>query len=313
MTSPEGRLSSRVIKGKAFELGFDLCGIAPAHPLNEHKKSLKNWCHSGMNGTMSYLEKEMDKRTNPELLFPGAKSIIVTGLSYYSEKKQGGNGVPVISRYAYGADYHDVIIKKLNRILDFIRSYDLSVEGKSFVDTAPVLEKAWAREAGLGWRGRHSIIINNTIGSFFFIGVIIVNIGLDYDKPFTGDHCGECRLCIDSCPTGAINSDRTIDARKCIANLTIENRDPVAETLAEKMDGRIYGCDRCQEVCPWNRNAVPHRVPEFNISGELASLSREEWISMSAKRYNALFRKSAIRRKKYESFKKNILTLSKFS
>ncbi len=311
MTSQPGNLSP-LIKEKAFEIGFDLCGIAPSHPLKEHKLILENWCQAGMNGTMSYLAKNIEKRTDPRLLFPGAKSVIVTGLNYYTERRQGGDGVPVISRYVYGDDYHDVIIIRLNQILGFIKEQVPGADGKAFVDSAPVLEKAWAREAGLGWPGRHSIIINKNIGSFFFIGVIIVNISLEYDKPFTDEYCNECRLCIDACPTGAINADRTIDARKCIANLTIENREPVPEAFAEKMEGRIFGCDICQEVCPWNRYAKAHKINEFEISRELASLSGKEWLSLSSGRYDTIFRKSAVKRKNYKTFMKNVRTISGF-
>jgi epoxyqueuosine reductase len=298
-------LSAR-IKGKAFEIGFDLCGIAHSHPLLEHENVLKKWCSSGMNGDMSYLGNNIEKRIDPALLFKGAKSVIVTGLNYFTQKKQGGNRVPVISRYAYGANYHDVIKKKLDKILVFIKDIEPGANGKSFVDSAPILEKAWAKEAGLGWPGRHSILINRNIGSFFFIGVIVVDIDLEYDKPITGDYCGECSQCIDLCPTAAINEDRTIDVRKCIAYLTIENRDPVPEDLAQKIEGRVFGCDKCQEVCPWNRVAKPHKIPEFEISAELSSLSREDWLTLSVKRFNSLFRKSAIKRGKYEQLMRNI-------
>jgi epoxyqueuosine reductase len=188
--------TSTLIKEYASEVGFDLCGFAPAKALEEHRSVLTKWLMAGMNGDMEYLGQNIDKRIDPRILFPGAKSLIVTGLNYYSEKKQGGNGVPVISRYAYGDNYHDVIKKKLNVILGYLKTIHPEATGRSFVDSAPILEKAWGREAGLGWPGKNSILINNKIGSFFFLGVIITNIELEYDHPVAEDKCGTCKLCI---------------------------------------------------------------------------------------------------------------------
>ncbi len=189
------------IKQKAIDLGFDLCGIAPSRPLMERENVLRDWCAKGMNGDMGYLARNIEKRIDPESLVPGAKSVIVTGLNYYTDNKQEEPGVPVISRYAYGINYHDVITKKLEMILEFIRDLRPGADGRCLVDSGPLLEKAWAVEAGLGWQGRHSIVINSKIGSFFFIGTIILNIELDYDGPFEKNRCGNCRICIDQCPT----------------------------------------------------------------------------------------------------------------
>jgi epoxyqueuosine reductase len=302
---------SLLIKERAFALGFDLCGIAPSRPLEDHEPILRNWCSSGMNGDMGYLGKRIEKRINPGLLFAGAKSVIVTGLNYYSEKKQGGNGIPVISRYAYGNNYHDVILDKLNKLLEFIIHIRPESAGKAFVDSAPIIEKAWAREAGLGWPGRHSILINNKLGSFFFLGVIIINLDLDYDKPFSEDHCGSCRFCIDSCPTGAINENRTIDVRKCIAYLTIEAKNPAPEELALKMEGRVFGCDKCQEVCPWNARAMPNKIPEFQLSAKLKKMTSEDWTNLSGYQFDRLFKKSAIGRRTYERFIQNVTIVTK--
>ncbi len=297
---------TNLIKEESSELGFDLCGIAPVRKLEEYKNILRDWCEAGMNGEMAYLGRNIEKRIDPDLLFPGAKSVIVTGINYYTERKQGGNGVPVISRYAYGSDYHDVIMNKLGRLLDFISSQNTIVNGKAFVDSAPLLEKAWAREAGLGWSGRHSVMINNKAGSFFFIGVLLVDIKLEYDKPFFDDNCGECRLCIESCPTNAINENRTIDARRCISYLTIENRGPVPEELKGKMEGRVFGCDICQDVCPWNKNAKPHNIHEFKISSELENMTREDWISLTPVRFNSLFCNSPVKRAKYDGINEKL-------
>ena len=311
MTNSSDKTLSVLIKEKAYELGFDLCGIAYSKILKEHEPVLKNWCISGMNGDMNYLCQSTKKRINPGLLVPGAKSVIVTGLNYYTDKKQGGDHIPIISRYAYGINYHDVIKEKLNKILDYIKSIRPEAEGKSFVDSAPVLEKAWAREAGLGWPGRHSILINNKIGSFFFIGVIILSIDLDYDEPFSEDLCGTCRLCIESCPSKAINEDCTIDVRRCIAYLTIESKCPVPEELALKMEGRVFGCDKCQEVCPWNRFAQQHKNQEFELPGEIEMMTADDWINLTREQFNRLFKNSAIARRKYNRFMRNVTNVTK--
>jgi epoxyqueuosine reductase len=297
---------SVLIKEKAAELGFDLCGIAASRPLMERGKILADWCSSGMNGEMSYLARDIDKRINPESLVSDAKSLVVTGLSYNTDKMQLEPGVPVISRYAYGHEYQDVIKKKLFKLLAFIKTIDPDAEGRPFADTGPLLEKGWACEAGLGWQGKHSVVINKEIGSFFFIGALVLNLQLDYDNPHKAEHCGKCRQCIEMCPTGAINEDRTIDARKCIANVTIENRGPIPAEMIPKIGKRVYGCDRCQEVCPWNRDVRQHHVPEFELSDEIRGMNTEEWLSLSGERFRRLFRHSAIARKKYDRFMKNV-------
>lgn len=302
---------SVLIKEKAGDLGFDLCGITAARPLAEREVILRNWCEAGMNAGMTYLARDIEKRINPEFLVERAKSLIVTGINYYTDKRQKEPGVPVLSRYAYGESYQDVIKGKLNTLLTFIKSVEPEADGRPFSDSAPLLEKAWAEEAGLGWQGKHSIVINKKIGSFFFIGILILNIDLEYDDPVAGDYCGTCRLCIDHCPTGAINEDHTIDARKCIANLTIENRGPIPEEIVPSLEGRIYGCDRCQEVCPWNKNALPHNVPEFEIAPELEQLTSHEWNNLSREQFKKLFKKSPVGRKKYETFMENIAIVTK--
>jgi epoxyqueuosine reductase len=302
---------SRLIKEKAFELGFDLCGIAPSKSLKERGIILKNWCSDGMNGGMSYLSKDIEKRIDPAYLVPGAKSLIVTGLSYYTDNLQREPGVPILSRYAYGESYHSVIKRKLDKLYSFIKTTDPETEGRSFVDSAPLLEKAWAVESGLGWQGRHTIVINKEIGSFFFIGTLILNIKLDYDRPVAEDYCGNCRSCIDLCPTGAINENRTIDARKCIANLTIENRGPIPEEIIPKIGGRVYGCDRCQEVCPWNKHAKQHKTPEFNMPEEIEMMAKEDWKNLSREDFKRLFKGSALERRKYDPFMRNVTDVTK--
>ena len=312
MTTSADKTLSLLIKEKAYNLGFDLCGIAPSRSLKERENVLRNWCSSGMNGEMNYLAKDIERRINPEFLVPEAKSLIVTGLSYFTDKRQTESGVPVLSRYAFGKNYHDVIKGKLDRLLASIKSLKSETKGRPFVDSAPLLEKAWAREAGLGWQGRHSIVINKKIGSFFFIGILIVNIELDYDEPFTGEYCSECRLCIDLCPTEAINENHTIDARKCIANVTIENRGPISEEMIPKLEGRVYGCDTCQEVCSWNKVAIPNKNPEFDLPDEIRMMTREDWVNLSRDQFKRLFKGSAIERKKYGPFMRNVTNVTKF-
>lgn len=301
---------TKLVKGKSKELGLDICGIAPAKVMDINKGVLKSWCEAGMNGKMSYLGRNTDKRADPSLHLPGVKSIVVTGMSYNSGKHQKAPGVPIVSRYAYGRRYQDVISSKLEALLVFINKY-LPAEGKIVVDSAPFFEKAWAVEAGLGWQGKHSIIINREIGSFFFLGILMLDIELEYDAPEKADHCGTCRFCIDKCPTGAINGNRTIDTRKCISNLTIENREPVDESLAPLIGKRVYGCDICQEVCPWNRKATTINHPEYSISRELAEMTPDEWLSLTEERYDSLFQNSPVGRVKYKTFLSNIRLVMK--
>ena len=302
---------SELIKQKAAALGFDLCGIAKARVLSEAELVLRRWCDTGMNDKMGYLSRDIDKRVNPASLFPDARSVVVTGTGYFTEPKQEAPGVPLISRYAYGRKYQDVITGKLEELLGYIKAVDQDADGKAVCDSAPFLEKRWAVEAGLGWQGRHSIVINREIGSFFFIGILILNLELEYDKPVTKGYCGECRLCIDQCPTSAINDDYTIDARKCISNLTIENRNPVPEEFIPLLEGRIYACDKCQEVCPWNKGASQHKHPEFEISSELAGMTREEWAGLTAEKFKKLFSESPVGRVKFERFRTNLQAILK--
>ncbi len=300
---------TELIRNKAGETGFELCGFAPVSILHENGEILKKWCDAGMNAGMEYMAGNIDKRINPETLLPGARSVIVTGLNYFTERKQGGGDVPVISIYAYGKDYHEVIIKKLGQIADEISALRSGAVSKSYVDSAPVLEKAWAARAGLGWQGKHSVLINNKIGSFFFLGVILTTAELEYDSA-AEDRCGSCTLCIDGCPVDAINDNRTIDARKCIAYLTIDNKAPVEKENIEKLGGRIVGCDRCQEVCPWNKIAVPHNHPEFEISDEFRNMTAGDWLNLSEDDHKRLFGHSAISRRKFGVFKQNVTNVT---
>jgi len=302
-----------LIKKKAQESGFDLCGIAKAHSLDEYGPRLKAWIDAGMNDKIGYLARNIEKRLDPASLLPGSKSLVVTGLNYYSEIRQLDPEAPLLSRYTYGVNYHDVITGKLEKLLTWIKSVEPEAEGRIVVDSAPLLEKPWAKEAGLGWQGRHSVLINKKIGSFFFIGTLILNLDLDYDSPVKEDYCGDCRLCIEACPTGAINENRTIDARKCIANVTIENRGPIPEQLIPKLGRRIYGCDRCQEVCPWNRKAKQNKTPEFQINETVAAMSLNDWLKLSREQFSEMFNRCAIGRVKYEQLMRNIVAATRDS
>jgi epoxyqueuosine reductase len=310
MNFSERNALTRRVKEKAIELGLDICGVARPRVLDENKNILKDWCEAGMNDKMDYLARNVEKRADPAKHMPAVRSIVVVGMSYNSVNMQKEAGVPIISRYAYGKRYQDVITKKLNDLLIFIKSQDYKTEGQVFVDTKPLFEKAWAVEAGLGWQGKHSIIINKEIGSFFFIGVLMLSIDLDYDKPDI-DHCGTCRLCIDRCPAGAINGNRTINTRKCISNLTIENRDPLAEELGSKLEKRVMGCDICQEICPWNKKAPVKNHPEYIIPAEVANMTPSEWLSLTEEQFNRLFRDSAVSRVKFTNFRHNISVVMK--
>ena len=263
-----------------------------------------------MNADMGFISRDMEKRADPALLFNGAKSVIVCGINYYPADKQGGDGVPVISKYAYGKDYHAVLGEKLNSLLEFIISCEPTALGKVCVDSAPILEKAWAREAGLGWIGRNSVLINRDAGSFIFLGEIVLNIDLEYDKPFNQDFCGSCRLCIEACPTNAINENKTIDARKCISWLTVENKNVIPEEYKEKLADRVFGCDICQDVCPWNKKILPHDNPDFKLSDSIKKMSKEEWLSLSFDYFNEIFEKSAVKRATYSRLTRNIRFLS---
>ncbi len=313
MNSPGDKDLSRKIKDFALSIGFDLIGIALSKQLNNHKEVIKNWLSAGMNADMHFISRDIDKRTDPALLFDGAKSVVVAGINYYPAEKQGGDGMPVISKYAYGKDYHTVLGEKLNKLLEFITFCEPSASGKVCVDSSPILEKAWAREAGLGWIGRNSILINKDIGSFVFLGEIVLNIDLHYDKPFSDDFCGSCTLCIKACPTDAINENRTIDSRKCISWLTVENKSPIPKKYKGRMGKRIFGCDICQDVCPWNKNVKPHKNREFVLPEELKQLTSEEWFNLTREKFNSLFKSSAIKRRTYERFMKNVTIVTNAS
>ena len=298
---------SDLIKGKTNDLGLAACAILPVTFLTEEKNRFEKWLSDEMHGKMGYMARNVEKRLNPGLLFENAKSIIVVLQNYYPKETQEDASAPVLSKYAYGIDYHFVLKDKLKNLLHFINEEVESCSGRPFVDSAPVLERAWARKAGLGWIGKHSNLISLDHGSFFFIGELIVDIELPYDnpKPVT-DHCGRCTKCVDACPTSAIVADRIVDARKCISYQTIEVKGDLDESLKGEFENRVFGCDICQDVCPWNLKSEPHNEPAFEPHPKLLQLKKEDWETMERPFFNKLFRNSAVKRTGFKGLRRNL-------
>lgn len=286
--------------------GFDISGIAPAAAHHEDGQHISDWIASGKNGTMLFMERNLDKRGDITSLVEGAKSVIVAGIRYYNADPPGNTDNYFVSRYARVRDYHQVLEEKLNRVIRYIRSELPEAGCRAFCDAAPVSEKAWAIRAGLGWRGRNSLVINKDVGSFFFLGEIITTAELVYDNASSRDRCGTCTLCIEACPTGAICNDRTIDARRCISYLTIEHKGDLPAEFTGKIGNMIFGCDRCQEVCPWNNKAVPYSDSELVAEYNTAGLSKSDWQTMTPEDFKRLFKVSAIRRTGYKMIRRNI-------
>lgn len=298
-----------LIKAKASELGFSACGIAAACRLEDEAAGLEEWLGAGMHGTMKFMENNFEKRVNPRRLVEGAKSVISVLQNYYTPIRQTDPEAPVLSKYAYGIDYHFVIKEKLRRLLDYMNETIGEVNGRAFTDSAPVLDRAWAARSGLGWIGRNTNLLVRGRGSFFFIGELIVDIDLPADSP-SGDYCGTCTRCIDACPTGAIVKSRKIDARKCISYLTIEYRDQLPDDAVDKMQNRVFGCDICQDVCPWNKKAMPHNEPHFNHNPEILALTAGEWREMDSSLFNRLFERSAVKRAGFRQIRRNLEILN---
>jgi len=252
------------------------------------------------------MENHFEKRLNPQLLNEGAKSVISLLYNYYSNQKQTATEAPIISKYAYSKDYHIVIKEKLNQLLDFIKTIGGEVKGRVFVDTAPVLERAWAKQAGLGWIGKNGNLLNRNLGSFFFIAEIITDLELDYNKELAQNYCGQCTRCIDACPTNAIVAQGRVDARKCIAYLTIELKEEIPIEFKGKMQNRVFGCDICQDVCPFNKKSKQNTDPNFTPVSHLMELSKEDWFNMDEKTFSVFFKNSAVQRAKFRGLKRNL-------
>ena len=295
---------TQIIKQEAKRLGFDFCGISKAQFLEDEAPRLDAWLKSGMHGKMEYMENHFDKRLNPTLLVEGAKSVVSLLYNYYPEQTQVTDA-PKISKYAYGYDYHEVIKEKLKEFLNTLKEKIGDVNGRAFVDSAPVLDKAWAQKSGLGWIGKNANLINKQNGSFFFIAELIIDIDLEYDGPIQ-DYCGTCTKCIDACPTGAIVEPFIVDGSKCISYLTIELKDAIPSEFKNKMDNWAFGCDVCQDVCPWNRFSTPHNEPLFNNQKGLLNLKTEEWHEMTEDTFSKVFKHSAVKRTKYKGLKRNL-------
>lgn len=292
------------IKSEAKRLGFLSCGISKAGFLEEEAPRLENWLNKNMNGQMSYMENHFDKRLNPTLLVDGAKSVISLLLNYYPSEFQNEESYK-ISKYAYGQDYHFVIKEKLKELLHFIQTEIGEVSGRAFVDSAPVLDKAWAAKSGLGWMGKNTNLITQKVGSFYFIAELIVDVELEYDNPTT-DHCGSCTACIDACPTEAIVAPYVVDGSKCISYFTIELKENIPTEMKGKFDNWIFGCDICQDVCPWNRFSKPHSEPLFQANPELLSFTKKEWEEITEDVFKKVFKNSAVKRTKLKGLKRNI-------
>lgn len=297
---------SQMIKQEALRLGFMSCGIAKADFLADEAPRLENWLKNNHHGEMGYMTNHFDKRLDPRLLVDGARSVVSLTLNYYTEEKQLDSGAPKISKYAYGTDYHNVIKDKLQELMAFIRDNIGEVDGRCFVDSAPVMDKAWAQKAGLGWRGKNSNLISKQAGSFFFLAELIIDLDLAYDHPFPTDHCGSCTRCIDACPTDAIVAPYTVDGSRCISYLTIELKNEIPSEFKGKMDNWMFGCDVCQDVCPWNRFSTIHEEDNFKPKEDLLGLSKTELVEMTDEVFKRVFKNSPIKRTKYNGLKRNI-------
>ena len=295
---------TELIKNEAKRLGFISCGISRAEFLEDEAPRLEKWLKMKMNGEMKYMENYFEKRLDPTKLVDDAKSIISLTYNYYPEDLQNKEA-PKISKYAYGMDYHYVIKEKLNFFLTFIKDKIGDVHGRAFVDSAPILEKAWAAKSGIGWVGKNSNLITKQVGSFYFLAELIVDLDLDYDT-IESDHCGQCTACIDSCPTEAITEPYVVDGSKCISYFTIELKENIPQEFKGKFDDWVFGCDVCQDVCPWNKFSKPHKEPLFQSSSELMKMSREEWNEITEETFNKIFKNSAVKRTGYKGLTRNL-------
>ena len=295
---------SLMVKHLAMAKGFDFCGISKAGFLEEEAPRLESWLKSGQQGAMTYMERFFDKRLDPRKLVAGAKSIITLLYNYYPAESPATTDNFHIAKYAYGRDYHFVIKRKLKDLFAAIKEEMGAVEGRVFVDSAPVMERAWAQRAGLGWIGKNSLLLNRKMGSYFFIAQLITDLELQADAP-GGDYCGTCTRCVDSCPTEAITPYQ-VDASKCISYLTIELKEAIPEQFGGTFENWIFGCDICQDVCPWNRFAEPHREPQFVPLTELLEMDQRQWRELSEEQFQKIFKESALKRTGFSGLKRNI-------
>ncbi|WPR75046.1 tRNA epoxyqueuosine(34) reductase QueG [Algoriphagus sp. NG3] len=305
MTSSKKNAS--LIKSTAKRLGFDFCGIAKAGFLEEEAPRLEEWLNRNYNGEMGYLANHFDKRLDPTKLVEGAKTVVSLIYNYYPEEKLSSESSDIkLAKYAYGEDYHFVIRDKLNEFLEILREETGEIDGRGFVDSAPVMERQWAQKAGLGWLGKNSLLLNREMGSFFFLAELIIDLEVAPDTPLAKDYCGTCTACIDACPTDAIVDNGVIDGSRCISYLTIELKDSIPAEFKGKMENWAFGCDICQDVCPWNRFSKPHQEPRFTPSEELKHLSKSDWQEITEETFRKVFKKSAVKRTKLGGLNRNI-------
>lgn len=297
-------LHTRLIKEEARRLGFSFCGVSKAGFLEEEAHRLERWLQQGMHGQMGYMENHFDKRLDPTKLVEGAKSVVSFLYNYYTPQQQQHADAPKISKYAYNTDYHFVVKDKLKQLLNFINDTIGEVHGRAFVDSAPVMERAWAKKSGLGWTGKHTLLINKQRGSYFFLGELIIDLELEPDAPIK-DYCGTCTACIDACPTEAI-TPYWVDGSKCISYLTIELKDEIPAEFKGKMDNWAFGCDICQQVCPWNRFSQPHNEPEFEPHPDLMTMDARQWHEITEDVFKQLFKNSPVKRTGYKGLKRNL-------
>ena len=296
---------TQLIKTEANRLGFSSCGISKAGFLEEEAPRLEKWLKNGFHGEMSYMENHFDKRLDPTILVPGAKSVISLQYNYFTDKEQVMDTYK-ISKYAFGEDYHHIIKAKLFELLNFITENIGEVDARVFTDSAPVLERAWAKKSGLGWVGKHSLLISKQRGSFSFLAEIILDLELEYDHAFKTDHCGSCTKCVDACPTEAILPNNTINGSKCISYFTIELKNEIPTFMKGKFDDWIFGCDICQDVCPWNRFSIVHNEPKFEPHPDLLQMTKRDWVELTEDIFKRIFKKSAVKRTKFTGLNRNI-------
>ena len=296
---------SQLIKDHAKRLGFLSCGISNAGFLEEEAPRLEQWLRQGHHGSMSYMERNFDKRLDPTILVPDAKSVVSLLYNYFPKESQTDTSAPKISKYAYGKDYHVVIKDKLHELMQVLQEEIGEIHGRVFVDSAPVLDKAWAAKGGLGWIGKHTNLISKQAGSFYFIAELIIDLALEQDAPVT-DHCGTCTACIDACPTQAIVAPYQVDGSKCISYFTIELKEAIPQEVKGQFDNWAFGCDVCQDVCPWNRFSTPHQESQFEPSPELLQMSKGDWHEITEAVFDRLFAESAVQRTQFSGLKRNL-------
>jgi len=297
---------TQMIRDESKRLGFSYCGLAKAEFLEEEAPELEKWLKEGKHGKMEYMERNFDKRLDPTKLVPGAKTVVSLMFNYFpDDEEQNEASSYKVSKYAYGRDYHKVVKKKLKQLLDFIHEHIGDVEGRGFVDSAPMMDKAWAKKAGVGWLGKHTNILNKQQGSYFFLAELVIDLELEYDAPMK-DFCGSCTRCIDACPTNAIAEPYKVDANKCISYLTIELKEEMPDQYKDQLNGWIFGCDICQDVCPWNKFSKKHQEPDFEPREPIKSFEDEDWEEITEEIFEKHFKGTALKRAKFEGLKNNI-------